>query len=54
MQMSVFDAQGQVLEDRGPLRVVSLGEVTRAPVQVLVINEGLSTAMLTLSLRADP
>ena len=54
LQMSVFDAQGQVLEDRGPLRVVSLGEVTHSPIQVLVTNEGLSTALLTLSLRADP
>ncbi|MFZ9266584.1 MAG: serine/threonine protein kinase [Vulcanococcus sp.] len=53
MQMSVFDAQGQVLEDRGPLRVVSLGSVSGSPVQVLVTNEGLSMAMLTLSLRAD-
>ena len=54
LQMSVFDAQGQVLEDRGPLRVVSLGEGTHSPIQVLVTNEGLSTALLTLSLRADP
>ena len=54
LQMSVFDAQGQLLEDRGPLRVVSLGEISGSPVQLLVTNEGLSTALLTLSLRADP
>ena len=54
MQMSVFAADGQVLEARGPLRVVSLGTVTRSPVQLLITNEGLAPALLTLSLRADP
>ena len=54
MQMSVFGADGQVLEARGPLRVVSLGTVTRSPVQLLITNEGLAPALLTLSLRADP
>ena len=54
MQMSVFAADGQLLEARGPLRVVSLGEVKRSPVQVLISNDGLSSAGLTLSLRVDP
>ena len=54
MQMSLFGADGQVLEARGPLRVVSLAAVTRSPVQLLITNEGLAPALLTLSLRADP
>jgi serine/threonine-protein kinase len=54
MQMSVFGADGQVLEARGPLRVVSLPAVNRSPVQLLITNEGLAPALLTLSLRADP
>ena len=54
MQMSLFGADGQVLEARGPLRVVSLGAVSRSPVQLLITNEGLAPALLTLSLRADP
>ena len=54
MQMSLFGADGQVLEARGPLRVVSLGAVPRSPVQLLITNEGLATALITLSLRADP
>ena len=54
MQMSVFGADGRVLEARGPLRVVNLGAVNRSPVQLLVTNEGLSSALITLSLRADP
>ena len=53
MQMSVFAADGQLLEARGPLRLVSLGEVKRFPVQVLISNDGLSSASLTLSLRVD-
>jgi serine/threonine-protein kinase len=43
-----------VLEARGPLRVVSLPAVNRSPVQLLITNEGLAPALLTLSLRADP
>ena len=54
MQMSVFGADGAVLEARGPLRVVNVGEVERAPVQLLITNEGLASALITLSLRADP
>ena len=54
MQMTVFAADGSVLEGQGPLRVVSLAKVGRSPVQVLVTNTGVAPAMLTLSLRADP
>ena len=54
MQMSVFGADGTVLEARGPLRVVNLGAVERSPVQLLVTNEGLASALITLSLRVDP
>jgi len=54
MQMTVFDADGRVLEARGPLRVVSLSRVSRSPVQLLVTNEGVAPALITLSLRPDP
>jgi len=54
MQMSVFGADGAVLEARGPLRVVTVGAVQRSPVQLLITNEGLASALITLSLRADP
>jgi serine/threonine-protein kinase len=54
MQMTVFGADGRVLEARGPLRVVSLSRVSRSPVQLLITNEGLAPAMITLSLRPDP
>jgi serine/threonine-protein kinase len=54
MQMSVFGADGELLESRGPLRVVSLGPQRRSPVQLLVSNEGVAPALITLSLRADP
>jgi serine/threonine-protein kinase len=54
MQMTVFGADGRVLEARGPLRVVSLSRVSRSPVQLLVTNEGVAPALITLSLRPDP
>ena len=54
MQMSLFSADGAVLEARGPLRVVTIGAVKRSPVQLLITNEGLASALITLSLRADP
>ena len=54
MQMTVFDADGKVLEARGPLRVVSLSRVSRSPVQLLLTNEGVAPALITLSLRPDP
>ncbi len=54
MQMSVYDAAGTLLEPKGPLRVVSLGVVSGSPVQLLISNEGVAPALITLSLRADP
>jgi len=54
MQMSVFAADGSLLEASGPLRVVSLPPQARSPVQLLVTNEGVAPALITLSLRADP
>jgi serine/threonine-protein kinase len=54
MQMAVYGADGAALESRGPLRVVSLGPQPRSPVQLLVSNEGVAPALITLSLRADP
>jgi len=54
MQMSVFGAGGELLEAKGPLRVVSLGAQKSSPVQLLVTNEGVAPALITLSLRADP
>ena len=54
MQMSVFSADGSLLEAKGPLRVVSLGGQPRSPVQLLVTNEGVAPGLITLSLRADP
>jgi serine/threonine-protein kinase len=54
MQMSVFSADGSLLEAKGPLRVVSLGAQPRSPVQLLVTNEGVAPGLITLSLRADP
>jgi serine/threonine-protein kinase len=53
MQMSVFAADGALLEPSGPLRVVSLPPQARSPVQLLVTNEGVAPSLITLSLRAD-
>jgi serine/threonine-protein kinase len=54
MQMTVFAADGQVLDGAGPLRVVSLDKVTSSPVQVLVRNDGPTAGLLSLSARVDP
>ncbi|MCP9849507.1 protein kinase domain-containing protein [Cyanobium sp. Morenito 9A2] len=54
MQMSVFGADGALLEAKGPLRVISLDKITSAPVQLLITNEGVAAALITLSLRVDP
>lgn len=53
MAMSVFGADGTLLEPKGPLRVVSLPAQKASPVQLLVTNEGVAPALITLSLRAD-
>ncbi|MEB3332043.1 MAG: protein kinase [Synechococcaceae cyanobacterium] len=54
LQMSVFAADGTLLEARGPLRVVSLGAQQSSPVQLLVTNDGVAASMIRLQLRADP
>jgi serine/threonine-protein kinase len=54
LQMAVYAADGSVLAPRGPLRVVSLGSQKASPVQLLVTNEGVAPARISLSLRADP
>ena len=53
MQMTVFAADGAVMADRGPLRVVTLPVEAGSPVQVLVTNDGVSSGLLTLSCRAE-
>jgi serine/threonine-protein kinase len=54
LQMSVFSAEGRQLAGRGPLRVVTLGAQKDSPVQLLVTNDGVAPARISLSLRADP
>jgi serine/threonine-protein kinase len=54
IQMTVFGADGAVLEARGPLRVVTIDRVSRSPVQLLLSNDGLAATSITLSLRPDP
>ncbi|GIS14034.1 MAG: hypothetical protein CM15mP116_06170 [Synechococcus sp.] len=54
MQMMVFGANGQVVEERGPLRVARIAPEAGSPLQVLVTNEGVSSSLFTLSCRAEP
>ncbi|QNI96049.1 serine/threonine protein kinase [Synechococcus sp. RS9902] len=54
MQMLVFGAKGQVVEQRGPLRVVRIPADVGLPLHVLVTNEGVSSSAFTLSCLADP
>ena len=54
MQMMVFGANGMVLEQLHPLRVVRIAAAAGSPLQVLVTNEGVSSGVFTLSCRADP
>ena len=54
MQMMVFGANGQVVKERGPLRVTRIAAEAGSPLQVLVTNEGVSSSLFTLSCRADP
>ena len=53
MEMTVFGSKGQLLAAKGPLRVVSLPPTAGSPVQVLVVNDGVASGLLTLSCRAD-
>jgi serine/threonine-protein kinase len=54
MQMMVFGANGQVEEERGPLRVARIAAEAGSPLQLLITNEGVSSGFFTLSCRADP
>ena len=54
MHMLVFGVDGQVEEERGPLRVTRIAPKAGSPLQVLVTNEGVSSSLFTLSCRADP
>ena len=54
MQMTLFAANGKVLEPRGPLRVLSVAKVENSPVQLLIRNDGLAAGLISLSVRVDP
>ena len=52
MQMSLFGADGTLLEQRGPLRTTRLESGFVSPLQLLVKNEGVAPKRFSLSLRA--
>ena len=54
MQMMVFGVNGQVEEERGPLRVTRIAPEAGSPLQILVINQGVSSGLFTLSCRSEP
>ena len=54
MQMMVFGVNGQVEEERGPLRVARIAPEAGSPLQILVINQGVSSGLFTLSCRSEP
>ena len=53
MQMTLFRPDGTLLDKRGPLRVISLEPGVGSPLQLLVTNDGVASALITLSCRAD-
>ena len=53
MQMVVFGSNGQVVVERGPLRVARIAPEAGSPLQVLITNEGASSGVFTLSCSAD-
>ena len=53
MEMMVFGPNGQVVEERGPVRVARIAAEAGSPLQVLVTNQGVSSGLFTLSCRAD-
>ena len=53
MQMTLFRPDGTLLEKRGPLRVISLESGVGSPLQLLITNDGVASAQITLSCRAD-
>ena len=54
MQMMVFGVNGQVEEERGPLRVARIAPEAGSPLQILVVNQGVSSGLFTLSCRSEP
>ena len=54
MQMMVFGVNGQVEEERGPLRTARIAPEAGSPLQLLITNQGVSSSLFTLSCRADP
>ena len=54
MQMMVFGVNGQVEEERGPLRVARIAPEAGSPLQVLVINQGVPSGLFTLTCRSEP
>jgi serine/threonine-protein kinase len=52
IQMSLFEADGTLLEQRGPLRTIRLESGFVSPLQLLVKNEGVAPKRFSLSLRA--
>ena len=54
MQMMVFGVNGQVEEERGPLRLTRIAPEAGSLLQVLVTNQGVSTGLFTLFCQADP
>jgi len=50
----VFGANGQVVKERGPLRVTRIAPEAGSLLQVLVTNQGVSTGLFTLFCQADP
>ena len=53
MQMAVFGAEGQPVEQRGPMRVVALDATVGSPLHLIVTNNGVASSLATLSCRAE-
>jgi len=53
LQMTLFRPDGTLLDKRGPLRVISIESGVGSPLQLLITNDGIASALVTLSCRAD-
>ncbi|MCT0203070.1 protein kinase [Synechococcus sp. CS-603] len=53
MQMSVYDSNGTQLEPKGPLRRITVERVEDSQVQVLVSNDGVAAASISLTLQVE-
>ncbi len=53
MQMSLFSADGTLLEQRVPLRTIRIGSSLTSPLQLLVTHEGMSSGRFAFNLRAE-